>query len=253
MEHLFYDKQTKQFSLKETGSNEVVFDTHNRIGRTAGKDEFTCDIFRLEIRTNFYPKTRHQEYIWINVYVHNVLLLPISLAADNGRLDKKFISKAQYGKDNYRLYGGGYLLPHTVVISNRDQSWDSDYNRVWIDALAEVRDICNNYQTWMLRETQKLISNMGTFGMEKSPFHLQTLLELTENWSLACPETARFFYPLLGNYCFDEMSSLIQHIKELYNSSSPQDQIQNLMKNGDSYWSYIKGCCMTSEIESEES
>ena len=70
MEHLYYDNQTKQFSLKETDSNEVVFDTHDRIGWSNGKDEFTCDIFRFEIRTNFYPKARHQEYIWINVYVH---------------------------------------------------------------------------------------------------------------------------------------------------------------------------------------
>lgn len=88
MEHLYYDNQTKQFSLKETDSNEIVFDTHDRIGWSNGKDEFTCDIFRFETRTNFYPKARHQEYIWINVYVHDVLLLPISLAANNGRFDK---------------------------------------------------------------------------------------------------------------------------------------------------------------------
>lgn len=252
MEHLYYDYQTKQFSLKETGSNEVVFDTHERIGWSNGKDEFTCDIFRFEIRTNFYPTARHQEYIWINVFVHDVLLLPISLAAYNGRLDKKYISIAQYGKDNYRLYGGGYLLPHTVVMTNRDQSWSTNYDHVWIDALATVRDICNNYKDWMLREIQNLISNSVTISLEKNPYHLQTLLELTENWSLVCPETARLLQPFVGNYCFDKMAALIQRIQMLDETTEGIANVQELVKNGNLYWNHIKGICMSVEIKQEE-
>ena len=250
MEHLYYDYQTKQFSLKETGSNEVVFDTHDRIGWSNGKDEFTCGIFRFEIRTNFYPTARHQEYIWINVFVHGVLLLPISLAAYNGRLDKKNISIAQYGKDNYRLYGGGYLLPHTVVLSNRDQSWGSNYDYVWIGALATVRDICNNYKDWMLREIQELISKSG-IGLEKDTYRLHTLLELTENWSLVCPEVARHLQPLVGNYCLDRMAALIQKIQMLDGTTDREANVQTLVKNGDLYWNYIKGRYLTFDTKQE--
>lgn len=250
MEHLYYDKQTKQFSLKETDSNEVVFDTHDRIGWSNGKDEFTCDIFRFEIRTNFYPTARHQEYIWINVFVHDVLLLPISLATYNGRLDKKYISIAQYGKDNYRLYGGGYLLPHTVVLSNRDQSWSANYDYVWIGALATVRDICNNYKDWMLREIQKLISNSG-IGLEKDTYRLHTLLELTENWSLVSPKVARHLQPLVRNYCFDRMAALIQRIQKLDETTEGIPNVQELVKNGDFYWNHIKGICLAFDTKQE--
>lgn len=251
MEHLYYNHQTKQFSLKKTDSNEVVFDTHDRIGWSNGKDEFTCDIFRFEIRTNFYPTARHQKYIWINVFVHDVLLLPISLAVYNGRLDKKRISIAQYGKDNYRLYGGGYLLPHTVVMSNRDQSWSTNYDHVWIDALATVRDICNNYKDWMLREIRNLISNSATTGLEKNPYHLHTLLELTENWSLVCPEAAGLLYPLVGNYCFERMSALLQRIQMLDGTTDGEDNVQKLVENGDLYWNHIKGLCLAFKTKQE--
>ena len=253
MEHLYYDHQTKQFSLKETGSNEVVFDTHERIGRANGKDEFSCDFFRFEIRTNFYPEASHQEYIWINVYVNDVLLLPISKATEKGRLDKKFISKAQYGKDNYRLYGGGYLLPHTVVMSNRDNSWHSNYDHAWIFALAEARDICNNYQSWMLCETKKLISDLSTSDLGKDPFQLHTLLELTENWPLVCPEVVGLLQPLVGNYCFDRMATLIQKILILDETTDGKAKIQKLVENGDLYWNYIKGRCLAFEIKQEGS
>ncbi|MBQ6079655.1 MAG: hypothetical protein IJK93_05180 [Muribaculaceae bacterium] len=253
MEHLFYDFQTKQFSLKETGSNEVVFDTHDRIGWTNGKDEFTCGIFRFEIRTNFYPTARHQEYIWINVFVHGVLLLPISLAAYNGRLDKKFISMAQYGKDNYRLFGGGFLSPHTVVMSNRDHSWSTNYDHVWIGALANVRDICNNYKDWMLREIRKLISSSATIGLENNPYHLRTLLELTENWSLVCPYVALHLQPLVGNYCFERMAALVQRIQTLDKTTDGQENVQTLVKNGDLYWNYIKGLCLAIDTKQEGS
>lgn len=250
MEHLYYDKQTKQFSLKETDSNEVVFDTHNRIGWSNGKDEFTCDIFRFEIRTNFYPTARHQEYIWINVFVHDVLLLPVSLAAYNGRLDKKFISRAQYGKDNYRLFGGGIMPPRTVVMSNRDQSWSTNYDRVWINALVTVRDICNNYKDWMLREIQKLISNSG-IGLEKDTYRLHTLLELTENWSLVSLEVAQHLQPFVSNYCFDKMASLVQKIQMLDEATDGSANAQKLVENGDLYWSYIKGLCLAFETKQE--
>ena len=251
MEHLYYDYQTKQFSLKETSSNEVVFDTHDRIGWANGRDEFTCDIFRFEIRTNFYPKAHHQEYIWINVFVHDVLLLPISLAAYNGRLDKKFISIAQYGEDNYRLYGGGYLLPHTVVLSNRDQLWSTNYDYVWIDALATVRDICNNYKDWMLREIRNLISNSTTTGLEKNPYHLHTLLELTENWPLACPEVAPVIQPFVGDYSFDRMAALVQRIQTLAKTTDGKANVQKLVENGDLYWNYIKGLCLAFDTKQE--
>jgi hypothetical protein len=186
------------------------------------------------------------------VFVHDVLLLPISLAAYNGRLDKKYISIAQYGKDNYRLYGGGYLLPHTVVMSNRDQSWSTNYDHVWIDVLATVRDICNNYKDWMLREIQNLISNSVTISLEKNPYHLQTLLELTENWSLVCPETARLLHPFVGNYCFDKMAALIQRIQMLDETTEGIANVQELVKNGNLYWNHIKGICMSVEIKQEE-
>lgn len=251
MEHLYYDKQTKQFSLKETDSNEVVFDTHARIGWANGKDEFTCDIFRFEIRTNFYPTARHQEYIWINVFVHDALLLPISLAAYNGRLDKKYISRAQYGKDNYRLFGGGIMAPHTVVLSNRDQSWSTNYDYVWIGALATVRDICNNYKDWMLREIQKLIFSSG-IGLEKDTYRLHTLLELTESWPLACPEVAPLIQPFVGDYSFDRMAALVQRIQTLAKTTDGKANVQTLVKNGDLYWSYIKGLCLAFDTKQEE-
>lgn len=251
MEHLYYDHQTKQFSLKKTDSNEVVFDTHDRIGWSNGKDEFTCDIFRFEIRTNLYPTARHQEYIWINVFVHDVLLLPISLAAYNGRLDKKFISIAQYGKENYRIFGGGVKSPHSVLLSNRDLSWSTNYDQVWIDALATVRDICNNYKNWMTREIQKLISNSG-IGLEKDTYRLHTLLELTENWSLVCPEVAQHLQPFVSNYCFDRMAALIQRIQMLDETTDGKAKVQKLVENGDLYWNYIKGLCLAFDTKQEE-
>lgn len=252
MEHFYYDYQTKQFSLKETSSNEVVFDTHERIGIANGKDEFSCDFFRFEIRTNFYPKASHKEFIWINVYVYDALLLPISEATEKGRFNKEYISKAQYGKDNYRLYGGGVLAPHTVVISNQDGSWESNYDHAWIYALAKVRDICNNYQSWILRETKKLISNLCTSDLVKDPFQLHTLVEMTENWPLVCPDVVGLLHPLVGNYCLDRMAALIQKIQMLDGTTDKEANVQTLVKNGDLYWSYIKGLCLAFDTKQEE-
>ena len=89
---LYYDKQAQKFSMKKTESNEAVFETSNTIGWTNGHDQFSCDIFRFQIHTNFYPQAPHQEYILIDIFINDILLLPISLAYDNGKFNKDRIS-----------------------------------------------------------------------------------------------------------------------------------------------------------------
>ena len=250
---LYYNKETKQFSLKETATSESVYETHQRIGEASGVDEFSCDFFRFQIHTNFYPKASHREYIWINVFVHDVLLLPISFAYDNSKFAKRLISRKQYGFGNDRFYKVGIRSPHTVVLCNLNQSWGTDYEYIWTMALAEARDICNNYQNWMLQETQKLISNIELIGPVQKPYYLSVLLELIDGWYKACPQINTLCQPVLNDYCFGKMSSLILQIKELDKSSTSQDRIQNFVRNGDLYWNYIKGCCVTLEIESKDS
>ena len=140
-------------------------------------------------------------------------------------------------------------MPHTVVLSNRDQSWSANYDHVWIDALATVRDICNNYKDWMLQEIRNLISSSATSCLEKNPYHLHTLLELTENWSLVCPEVACHLQPLIGNYCFDRMVALVQRIQMLDGATDDEANAQKLVENGNLYWNHIKGLCLAFEIK----
>ena len=103
----------------------------------------------------------------------------------------------------------------------------------------------------MLREIRNLISNSDTTGLEKNPYHLHTLLELTENSSLVCPEAAGLLYPLVGNYCIERMSALLQRIQMLDGTIDGEDNVQKLVENGDLYWNHIKGLCLGFKTKQE--
>lgn len=236
---LYYDKQAQKFSMKKTESNEAVFETSNIIGWTNGHDQFSCDIFRFQIHTNFYPQAPHQEYILIDIFINDILLLPISLAYDNGKFNKDRISLLQYGIDHYRLYPNRIRSPHTIVLYNHKKDWLPDYDDAWTDAFYEVCSICNN-KDWMFEQTQKLLEKLGEHRLEKKPHYLRILLELTNNWYKACPKVVKVLQPILDKFCYERMSLLINKVQNHNDPLNANINISELVKSGDFYWNHIK-------------
>ena len=246
---LYYDKQTQVFSTDKTETNEAVFESSNRIGSANGKfDPALCGNFRFQIRTNFYPKAPHREYILIDIFINDVLLLPISLAFDNGKFSKDRISIAQYGFDHYRLYMVGIRSPHTIVLWNQNKDWLPDYSDAWRKALNEVCFICNNRE-WMYEETRMLIESISKLDLESKPWHMRTLLELTNNWYKASPKVTQLLQPILDKYCYERMVSLINKIQNHDDPSNADINIAELVKNGNLYWNHIKSHAISNSEE----
>ncbi len=154
--NLYYDYAKKKFTVRNTATSEIVFETYERderIGFSKGSNHVIKkgDI-EIIIHTNFYPKSPKREYIYANILVNGILLLPISMACRKAVVQYHFsnhsIAFLQYGAGNNER-----MEPKTILQRGGDINWEN--------LLCEICKICNDYKGWIIKETKLLISSLS--------------------------------------------------------------------------------------------
>ena len=144
---LYYDVDTHIFSI--TSTNNCVFETHQREGCANGKDIILQPPFQIEIGTNFYPKASNREYIYVNIYINGVLLLPVSKAWRKVSSQKTGIIKDIFIEEwgnNIGVVNCYPKSPSTIVLLRKHTKGEE---LCWYDVLSSICQICNNYRTWI--------------------------------------------------------------------------------------------------------
>lgn len=229
--NLYYDNAKQSFTLHKTKTCETVFETYEREERIGWSKGVNPPIKKgnveIIIGTNFYPSSPKREYIGVRITVNGVLLLPLSMtcrkASKNYHFSKRQIAFLQYGPGN-----NDGREPMTIMKRGDEISWES--------VLYEICEICNNYQRWIIKETQLLIATLSEHTKARF-WNISTLLELVRTYESIVPDIIPVYREYVDSYCFEAMTNILDCIK--------QQQKDNLNKSakrkqGDIIWEYIK-------------
>ena len=233
---LYFDNLNNEFSLKETETNECVFETYERderIGWKAGTNPIIKKgPFEILIGTNFYPKAPHREYISIIITVNGIRLLPLSMAVRKAdvyyQFSKKDLTINQYGIKNYSERN-----PATIVQIGDSINWGK--------ALEEICWICNNYKEWILKESGLLIAKLCE-TICTSHITISSLLELVRVYDELIPEIIPIYRKFADLYCLDALRSVIDFIGRTCENNTRLNHNDKEAKamSGDIIWQYIK-------------
>ena len=229
--NLYYDNAKKEFTVRETATSEIVFETYekdNRIGWSKGSNPvIKKGNIEVIIQTNFYPKSPKREYIYANILVNGILLLPLSMACRKAvvqyHFSKHSIAFLQYGAGNNEK-----MVPKTIFKRGDDINWE--------DLLCEICKICNDYKGWIIKETKSLISSLSEH--KKTDLRdIATLLELIRVYESIVPEIIPIYRKYVDLHCIKTMKGLLDYIEK--------GNLDNLNKKakkeqGDTIWTYIK-------------
>lgn len=229
--NLYYDYAKKKFTVRNTATSEIVFETYERderIGFSKGSNHVIKkgDI-EIIIHTNFYPKSPKREYIYANILVNGILLLPISMACRKAVVQYHFsnhsIAFLQYGAGNNER-----MEPKTILQRGGDINWEN--------LLCEICKICNDYKGWIIKETKLLISSLSEHK-KTNLMDIATLLELTRVYESIVPEIIPIYREYVDLHCIKVMKDVIDYIEK--------GNLDNLNKKakkeqGDIIWTYIK-------------
>lgn len=223
---LYYNEELQKFSLTSAENYVEVFETHHKEKVENGKNEIKYGCFRIIIQTNFYPQSPEREYIYVDIFINEVLFLPLSLACRKADVHYHF-SKHQIA---FKQWGAGQNIgrdPHTIM-QIRDKI-------DWSNILNGICEICNDYKEWILREILQLKNDLAIHKMTEY-WDVSTFIELVRTYEHIIPESTSIFCDFIDDNCKRSMIKIIESIDS--NDSNPNKEFKK--KSGDIIWNYIK-------------
>lgn len=224
---LYYNESLNTFSTTQILSCNEVFEPFDCKNKEKKFREINLGIYKLRIfRGNLvFSREGAVQWLWIDIYVHDIILLPISMSCRKADIHYKF-SEHEIA---FLQYGGGHnngMSPHTYMQARKNVDWD--------EALDSIVEICNNYNDWIIQETEKLLSSLSVH--KKYTFRdIATLLCMVRRYDRIVPNIIPTYRKYVDGYCFGAMSELIKQIKETQLAKGKHYAIY-----GDIIWGYIK-------------
>lgn len=222
---LYYGNESHEFSLVPSNKNEVVYDA-NQGGKDIKIKDGDNHVFRVRIRTTS-TKAPKREYVYVDIYINNVLLLPLSLScrkADTRYPFREFdIIFQQWGAGQTKNRSA-----HTIMQKDEEISWDV--------LLSQICEICNNYESWIIHEVNQLIVLLET-NNENKFWDISTFIELTRRYEDIVPSIIPVIHKFVDKYCFEAMKKIVDFTAE---HKMQNKDIQHKIKCGDIIWNYIK-------------
>lgn len=236
---LCYNPNTQLFSLSDNGENEIIFEAYTkeeRLGKIKGVNPpIEIGHFKIDIKTNFYPKAKEHEFIVINVFVDGVKLLPLSMAI------RKAYVNYYIGKHNisFQQFGSGKnngKEPATIVLLKDKADWNT--------ALQTLCDICNNYAEWIETEMRHLISSM--ISHKKTGLcEVSEFIELVRVYDKIVPSIIPVYRQFIDSRCVEAMKDLLDYIAS---HKMREIDCNEKIRHGNALWQYIKDYTPNNEI-----
>ena len=226
---LYFNYKTNTFSITPKESYVEVFEPFDCKKHKKRPFEKTLGIFTIKIhRDNWsFNNEGNVQWLWIDISVQGVLLLPISISC------RKADSHYHFSEHEITFiqYGAGHNAgksPHTYMQARDHIDWD--------EALNSIVNICDNYEDWIANETKDLLSSLISY--EKNKFwDIATLLDLVQRYDFIAPNIIPVYREFVDKYCFQTMTELLKYIE-----SKQMEEINRNHKRacGDIIWKYIK-------------
>lgn len=226
---LYFNHKTNTFSTTPKESYVEVFEPFECKRHEKEPVEISLGIFKVIIcRDNWhFTNEGPVQWLWIDIYVQGVLLLPISNSCRKTAVHYHF-SESQIA---FLQYGHGHnkgKSPHTYMQARDHIDWD--------EALNSIVYICNNYEDWIVHETKELQTSL--IAHEKNNFlDIATLIDLARRYECIAPSIIPVYREFVDKYCFQAMNELLKYVEN--------NQLDDINKNrkticGDTIWNYIK-------------
>ena len=224
---LYFDTKNKLFTSDSSDDTIDKFHSHHRIGYENGEDVIIEGEFKIIIHTNFYPKRPQKEFIYADIYVHNILLLPLSLACRKAAVYYKF-DEHQIA---FKQWGAGQNSDkkvHTIVLRGKCLKWDELFN--------QIIAICNNYKEWVCFETEQLVQSM-ILHHKTNFWDIAMFIELIRKYEPIVPDIINIYQSLLNEYCPKAIKDLVDYI---FNHKMKAEDKVHKARCGDIIWNCIK-------------
>ncbi|MBO4611754.1 MAG: hypothetical protein J5671_01130 [Bacteroidaceae bacterium] len=229
---LYYDTVSKVFSIDSTHNSVELFKAHYRENLKCGRNEFIQDQYRVIIQTNFYPKALQRQYIYVNIYINDILILPLSLAyRPNVRwwcynlIENIYFSEYKTHSGNVSIYP---KEPSTIVKQGDNINWE--------EILLIVCEICNNYKEWISNEVSSFVDKVEKLS------HLDwricsMAISMIRIYDELVPEIIPMYQPLLDCKVLDAMNAFWKYVKQ---DKASNTEMKQLMEKGEVIWHYIQ-------------
>lgn len=222
---LYFDMDSHVFSLMPINSNKVVFDTNQGeidvklVGHRG-------DVFRIRIR-RIGTKAPKKEYVYADIIINDVPLLPLSLAC------RKAYIHYHFGEHEitFQQWGAGQTKnrsAHTIMQKDRDVKWHA--------LLSKICYICNNYERWIVQEMEQLIVLLETNHKNKF-WDISRFIEMARCYEVLAPSVIPVIHNFVDKYSFSAMKNIIDFISD---HEMQITDMQDKIKCGDIIWNYIK-------------
>ena len=209
--NLYYDTKTQKFGTEKSESSECVFETYDkydtsRIGWKKGiNPPIKKGNLKLVIATNFWPENVSCEFFHANIYINDVLLLPLSKC--------------------YSGSGSASTTPKNTIAKNHD-------NFEWTSFLSEVCEICNHTDAWLNDELEKLLVKLSH---ESSNFEKQiSVLKTIRLFDGFNPYYEKKYRTHFDSLLFDA-NNVCPELEKVFNENN-----ENSIDIFDTIWNYIK-------------
>ena len=228
---LYYNKTSREFTIIPSVNTIKIYDTHNREGFVNGRDEFVQDQFRFVIQSNFYPKSPKRQYVSVNIYINEVLLLPLSMSYRPNIKWWRYNLIENIFFSEYNRHSGKVIVypkaPSTIVQLTDDINWEV--------LLLGICDICNNYREWISNEVN-IIANKIAELPHLDWRRISEVISMMRIYDKIAPDIITSYHPLLDNIVLDAMKEFCEHIK----NNTFETERQQFLKKGEVIWQYIK-------------
>ena len=221
---LYYDKTTNEFSLKQTASNELVFEAHENENY---KGTIECGSFKIRINTYFCPQKPEKEYIRVNIFLSDIQLLPISKSI------KRTSSGLRFEKKRINTFSYPNIIPGPNTCAYRDMYFD------WYFVLKDICDICNGFDEWLLNEARELINLLSEDKLNLA-WGLSYILQLTTPYEPFVPAIKTFIHPIADKHCLIALQDGINHLKEWKEKEVEGQSYNYYLNHCKIIWKYIQ-------------
>lgn len=226
---LYFNSTTNKFSTTQEESFDKVFESYDCKRHEKETIEKFLGIFTIRIRRDNWEFAREGsiQWLWIDIYVQDILLLPISKSCRKADTHYHF-SEHEIA---FLQYGGGHnngMSPHTYMQARKIVDWE--------EALNNVVNICNNYEEWVVNEARQLISTL-TAHKKNNYWDICTLLGMCQRYDGIVPYIVAVYRGFIDEHCFHAMAELICYIEH-----NKKDEVnkKNMIASGDTIWGYIR-------------
>ncbi len=226
---LYFNYKTNTFSTTPEEFYNEVFKPFECKGHEKELIEISLGIFKVKIcrENRHFAREGAIQWLWIDIYVHDVILLPLSMSCRKAAVHYHF-SEHEIAFVQYGIGHNKGKSPHTFMQAKDNIDWD--------EALNSIVNICNNYEEWIVNESKGLLSSL--IAHEKNKFEdIATLIDLTRRYELIAPNIIPVYREFVDKYCFQAMTKLLNHIKgNQFNDINRK----HTTTYGDIIWKYIK-------------